>query len=91
MNTSKMLMSAAIAGIFAAGTMSVSLAANASKTEKGHCMGANACKGKGACKQEGMNDCAGKNGCKGKGFIETTKAKCDKMAKKNKAITFQAM
>jgi len=44
--------------------------------DKGHCMGANACKGTSACKTAG-NACKGQNACKGKGFTESTKAECD--------------
>jgi hypothetical protein len=44
----------------------------------GHCMGANACKGHGACKSA-SNACKGQNACKGKGFVEMTKAECDKI------------
>jgi hypothetical protein len=85
MNPSKVLMTAAIAGMLSVGAVSVAHAAS----EKGECMGANACKGKSGCKTA-ANECKGQNGCKGKGFTETTKAKCDKMAKKNSAITFQS-
>lgn len=45
---------------------------------KGHCMGANACKGHGACKSA-SNACKGQNACKGKGFVEMTKAECEKI------------
>jgi len=41
-------------------------------------MGANACKGKGACKTA-TNACKGQNACKGKGFLEMSKAECDKV------------
>ena len=43
--------------------------------EKGHCVGANACKGKSACKTA-TNKCAGHNACKGKGFTVTTSEEC---------------
>lgn len=46
--------------------------------EKGHCMGANACKGQSACKTA-ANECAGHNACKGKGFTEMTKEDCEKI------------
>lgn len=48
--------------------------------DKGHCVGANACKGHGACKTAN-NACAGKNACKGTGFIKATKEECDAMKK----------
>jgi hypothetical protein len=44
---------------------------------KGKCMGANACKGKSDC--GGKNGCPGQNACKGKGYLELTKAACDKI------------
>ena len=91
-NTSQILMSAAIAGMIGAGGKALH-AASALADEAGgdgHCLGANSCKGKGGCAQPGQNDCAGKNGCKGKGFLEKTKAQCDKMAKTNKKIHFEA-
>ena len=86
-NTSKALMTAAIAGIMSVGTLGLATPAHAAKAEKGQCMGANACKGKSGCKTA-SNACKGQNGCKGKGFVETTEKKCNKMAKKNPAITF---
>ena len=49
------------------------------QAEIGHCNGANACKGKGACKTA-SNACKGQNACKGKGYLEMTKAECDKIA-----------
>jgi len=44
---------------------------------KGKCIGANACKGKSDC--GGKDGCPGQNACKGKGFLELTKAECDKI------------
>ena len=44
---------------------------------KGKCIGANACKGQSDC--GGKNGCPGQNACKGKGFLEMTKAKCDRI------------
>jgi hypothetical protein len=52
----------------------------------GHCVGANACKGQSACKSA-SNACKGQNACKGKGFLEMTKADCDKHA----GAVFQAL
>jgi hypothetical protein len=43
---------------------------------KGRCIGANACKGQSACS---ANGCSGTNACKGQGFLEMTKAECDKI------------
>lgn len=90
-NQNRLLLGAALAGIIAAGTFGVSSTAMAEgkATDKGHCVGANACKGKGGCSQEGKNSCKGQNGCKGKGFVEKTRAQCEKMAKKNPDIKFE--
>ena len=90
-NKSQVLIRAAVAGIIGASTMGLSSAALAADdaTAKGHCVGANSCKGMGGCSQKGKNDCAGKNGCGGKGFLETTKAECDALAKKNKKVKFE--
>jgi hypothetical protein len=84
------LVKAAILGLVSAASAAPAFAATKPAAEKGHCVGANACKGKGACKQEAQNDCAGKNGCKGKSFVEKTKAQCEKMAKKDKSVHFEA-
>jgi hypothetical protein len=45
---------------------------------KGRCLGANACKGKSDC-STGKNGCSGSNACKGQGYLELTKAACDKI------------
>ena len=91
MTKKSFLMNAAVAGLLGAAVMTVvpAHAADGAADAKGHCVGANACKGKGGCKQA-SNDCKGQNACKGQSFLKTTQAKCDKMAKKNKAITFEA-
>lgn len=89
MRTNPFLLKAAIAGLVSAAALVTVPAYAAGDSEKGHCVGANACKGKGGCKQVGQNECAGKNGCKGKGFVEKTKAECDKLAKKNPSIRFE--
>lgn len=52
----------------------------------GHCVGGNACKGQGACKGAG-NSCKGQNACKGKGWVEMTKADCEKIS----GAVFQAL
>ena len=44
---------------------------------RGKCIGANACKGKSDC--GGKNGCPGQNACKGKGYLELTKAECNKI------------
>jgi hypothetical protein len=68
-------LAAAAASLLIAGA--VVAPANAATEATGHCMGANACKGKSACGTS-ANACAGQNACKGKGFLEMTKAECDK-------------
>ena len=90
-NENRLLINAAIAGIIAASSLGVvsSALAEGKPTDKGHCVGANACKGKGGCAQEGMNSCKGQNGCKGKGFVEKTRAQCEKLAKKDSSIHFE--
>lgn len=89
-NKTQLLMSAAIAGIIGTGSQFVATTPAFADDAKGHCVGANACKGKGGCSMPGQNDCSGKNGCKGKGFLEITKAECDKRTKKNKKIHFES-
>lgn len=65
----------AAATLFLAGATMTSVA---QAQDKGHCVGANACKGQGACKG-GANACKGQNACKGKGFTSVSKADCDKV------------
>ncbi len=89
MNKNTLLMKAAIVGLMGAAALAVVPAHAADAGDKGHCIGANACKGKGGCKQVSQNECAGQNACKGKGFLEKTKAQCDKLSKKNKDIHFE--
>jgi hypothetical protein len=89
MAKNQILVKAAIAGLMGASAM-VATAAFAANPAPGHCMGANSCKGKGACAVDGQNSCKGQNTCKGKSYLETTKAKCDAMAKTNKNIKFVA-
>jgi len=88
-NKKNAFVGAAIAGLIGMGaTMAMASLANADEA-KGTCMGANACKGKSAC-STGENGCAGQNSCKGKGFLQTTKAECGKLMKKNKSIKWEA-
>ena len=68
---------AAAAALLIAGT-ALSAPMQMAAGEKGHCMGANACKGTSACKTA-ANECAGHNACKGKGFSEMTKEECEKI------------
>ena len=64
---------AAAAAAMLAGAPVASMAGD----DPGKCMGANACKGQGAC-ATASNACKGMNACKGKGFLQMTKAECDK-------------
>ena len=75
-NTSSLVMGAAIAGIIGAATSSTSVQAKeTNKAEMGLCKDANnSCSGKGAC-----GEMKGKNDCKGHGAAKMTKAKCEKM------------
>lgn len=81
-------LAAAAASLLIAGA--VAPAAYADAHGKGHCMGANECKGKSAC-GTAANACAGKNECKGKGFLELTKADCDKAGGKFEAAKAMEM
>jgi uncharacterized membrane protein len=76
--TSKVLM-AAVAGLLTIGAVGVTAARAAEGDVK--CYGVNKCKGTGAC-AGGGHACAGKNACKGQGFVETSKADCDKQGGK---------
>jgi hypothetical protein len=67
---------AAAAALLLAGA--VATPSFAAEDAKGHCVGANACKGQSACKTA-SNDCKGMNACKGRGYLEMTKAECDKV------------
>lgn len=74
-------LAAAAASLMIAGAVTAPTIAAAA--DKGHCVGANACKGTGACKTA-ANACKGQNACKGTGFTVTTKAECEAAAKANK-------
>jgi hypothetical protein len=66
----------AAATLIMTGTVATPIAA--AESDKGRCVGANACKGKSAC-QTANNGCAGLNACKGQGYLEMTKEECDKI------------
>jgi hypothetical protein len=66
-------MAIAAAALIMSGAMRATPAAAAG--EKGHCMGANACKGQAACKTA-KNECKGQNACKGQGYLEMTEEEC---------------
>lgn len=82
----QLLVNAAIAGIVAAGSMSLATTAFAKgKMAKGLCSNASSCKGKGAC-----GEAKGKNDCKNQGSKMMTKKACDKLAAKDKDKTEHA-
>ena len=70
-------LAAAAASLMLAGA--VMAPAYAATEEKGACSGANACKGQSACKTA-TSSCKGQNACKGQGWIEATRAECEKTA-----------
>jgi hypothetical protein len=70
--TSGAAIAAAAAALLIAGTAVSKPLQLVADDAKGQCMGANACKGQSACK-------TASNACKGKGFMEMTKADCDKV------------
>lgn len=85
MNTTKVLMASAVAGLLSVGG-TAAFAADAhggGSGEKVHCYGVNKCKGTGAC--GGKHDdgtgysCAGNNACKGKGWLSIDKDTCLKI------------
>ena len=71
-------LAAAAASLMIAGAVAAAPTMQIAADAVGHCMGANACKGKGACKGA-SNACKGQNACKGKGYLEMTKADCEKI------------
>lgn len=95
---------AALSGMIGAAALMVAhtpanAAENAAKTAPaagkddksvGQCVGANSCKGQSKCHTVGKNECAGQNECKGKGWLETTKAECEKSKKTNPKVQFHA-
>jgi len=64
-----LVMAAAAAALFSAGTVAVVAPAKAAVK----CMGANACKGMSAC-MTASTACKGMNACKGQGWIEAKDA-----------------
>jgi hypothetical protein len=75
MNAKQVVLAAAAAALFTAGT---STAAQAGESgEVVHCKGVNACKGQTDCANPG-HDCSGKNSCKGKGWKSMSAEECEK-------------
>jgi len=69
--TSGVVLAAAAAAMFAAGTMVAPTASFAADGVK--CVGANSCKGHSACKTA-TSSCKGQNACKGQGWVSTKDA-----------------
>ncbi len=74
MDTKKLILGAAMAGIMA-GAVATPSAVKAGGDE---CYGVNKCKGTGACGGKG-HSCAGKNECKGQGWLKIDKDTCLKI------------
>ena len=85
MNTKKVLMASAVAGLLSVGGAGIAAAETHGGGDgtKVHCYGVNKCKGTGACggtKADGTAySCAGNNDCKGQGFLEIDKDTCLKI------------
>jgi uncharacterized membrane protein len=75
------MLMAAVAGLLTMSAVGATSTARAADTDKVKCYGVNKCKGSGACGGAG-HACAGKNACKGQGFVETSKADCEKQGGK---------
>ncbi|EMK02072.1 MULTISPECIES: hypothetical protein [unclassified Leptospira] len=74
--TKKLIIGAAISGLFLSGEVFSEKQEAGSDNVKGECHGVNSCKGKSDCHSNG-NSCSGQNSCKGKGWISLTKKECD--------------
>ncbi len=85
MKVSTQLNGIALATAAAAMFLAAPLATAADADAKpGHCSGVNSCKGTSAC-MTASNSCRGQNACKGQGWLEKTKAECDKAGGKFEA------
>ncbi|MCK9383824.1 MAG: hypothetical protein M0Q15_04230 [Nevskia sp.] len=84
MKVATKLNSIALAAAAATMFLAAPTIASASEGAAGHCVGANSCKGTSACKTAN-SACKGQNACKGQGFLEKTKAECDKLGGKFEA------
>ena len=82
MDKKKLLISAAVAGIFLVSGCATTSGATGDNV-KGKCYGVNSCKGKGACGGKD-HSCAGQNKCKSKGMEKMTKKQCMKKGGKFK-------
>jgi hypothetical protein len=95
-DTRKVLLGAALGGMFAASVCFAEGGTDSTANDKGskkagpkvvmcECHGMNECKGMGECGGKG-HECAGKNECKGKGWVKMTMKEC-----KSKKGTFKKM
>lgn len=78
--TSGTVLAATAAAMLLGGIVTIA-PVKADDAKAGMCVGANACKGQSACKTA-SSSCKGLNSCKGQGFLELTKAECDKVGGK---------
>ena len=74
---SRVLSGVALAAAAAVMFSTVAASTASADEAKVKCEGVNSCKGHSACKSAN-NSCKGQNSCKGKGFLEMTKADCEK-------------
>ncbi len=77
MNAKQVVLAAAAAALFTAGTSTAAQAEHHESGETVHCKGVNACKGQTDCANPG-HDCSGKNSCKGKGWKSMSAEECEK-------------
>jgi hypothetical protein len=76
MESKKILLSAAVAGLVIGGSAFASDGYKSGK-DSVHCQAVNSCKGTGDCGGK-THGCAGQNTCKGKGWKKLSKKDCDK-------------
>lgn len=89
MKAGKLLVNAALAGLFISGSALATGDHGTKPAGEVQCGHANSCKGKSACHGFGNASCAGKNTCKSVGYVTTKdaaacKALCEKDFKDNK-------
>ncbi|MCX7634067.1 MAG: hypothetical protein N2Z22_12115 [Turneriella sp.] len=76
MKKNQLLLSAALAGIALAGTVSAKEGTIKKTTAPvGECHGVNSCRGQSDCATK-AHSCAGQNACKGQGWKKMTEAQC---------------
>jgi uncharacterized membrane protein len=77
MNAKQVVLAAAAAALFTAGTSTAAQAEHHESGEEVHCKGVNACKGQTDCANPG-HGCSGQNSCKGKGWKKMSAEECEK-------------